>query len=122
MAKPAAAKYDESSIRVLKDLEAVRHRPGMYTVTTSPLHIVQEAIDNASDECLAGHASQVTVSMHIDGSLSVADDGRGIPVGPHPTEKLPVIELIFTRLHSGGKFDKTSGGAYRFSGGLHGVG
>ena len=122
MAKPAATKYDESSIRVLKDLEAVRHRPGMYTVTTSPMHIVQEAIDNASDECLAGHASQVTVTMHIDGSLSVADDGRGIPVGPHPIEKLPVIELIFTRLHSGGKFDKTSGGAYRFSGGLHGVG
>ena len=94
----------------------------MYTITTSPLHILQEAIDNASDECLAGHATQVTVAVHTDGSLSVADDGRGIPVGPHPVEKLPVIELIFTRLHSGGKFDKTSGGAYRFSGGLHGVG
>ena len=115
-------KYDESSIRVLKDLEAVRHRPGMYTLTASPLHIVQEVIDNASDECLAGYANAVAVTLHIDGSVSVDDDGRGIPVGPHPTEKLPVIELIFTRLHSGGKFDKGSGGAYKFAGGLHGVG
>jgi topoisomerase IV subunit B len=116
------AKYDESSIRVLKDLEAVRHRPGMYTLTASPLHIIQEVIDNASDESLAGHAKEVAVTLHADGSVSVADDGRGIPVGPHPEEKLPVIELVFTRLHSGGKFDKTAGGAYRFAGGLHGVG
>jgi topoisomerase IV subunit B len=119
---PRAGKYDESSIRVLKDLEAVRHRPGMYTLTASPLHVIQEVIDNASDECLAGHAKQVLVTLHTDGSVSVADDGRGIPVGPHPEEKLPVIELVFTRLHSGGKFDKGSGGAYRFAGGLHGVG
>ena len=115
-------KYDESSIQILKDLEAVRHRPGMYTLTATPLHIIQEVIDNASDECLAGYAVEVAVTLHADGSVSVADDGRGIPVGPHAEEKLPVIELVFTRLHSGGKFDKTSGGAYRFAGGLHGVG
>ena len=114
--------YDESSIRVLKDLEAVRHRPGMYTLTASPLHIVQEVIDNASDECLGGHARQVAVTLHNDGSVSVADDGRGIPVGAHPEEQLPVVELVFTRLHSGGKFDKSAEGAYEFAGGLHGVG
>ncbi len=122
MSKSASAKYDESSIRVLKDLEAVRHRPGMYTITASPLHVIQEVIDNASDECLAGQAKQVSVTLHSDGSVSVADDGRGIPIGPHPQEKLPVIELVFTRLHSGGKFNKGAGGAYRFAGGLHGVG
>lgn len=114
--------YDESSIRVLKGLEPVRQRPGMYTRTENPLHIVQEVIDNAADEALAGHARTILVTQHLDASISVADDGRGIPVGAHPEEKIPVVEIVYTRLHAGGKFDKGAGGAYAFSGGLHGVG
>ena len=114
--------YDESSIRVLKGLEPVRQRPGMYTRTENPLHIVQEVIDNAADEALAGHARTILVTQHLDNSISVADDGRGIPVGPHPEEKIPVVEIVYTRLHAGGKFDKGAGGAYAFSGVLHGVG
>lgn len=114
--------YDESSIRVLKGLEPVRQRPGMYTRTDNPLHIIQEVIDNAADEALANYAKQITVTLHQDKSISVMDDGRGIPVGMHPEENAPVVELVFTRLHAGGKFDKKAGGAYAFSGGLHGVG
>ncbi|MGB0127501.1 MAG: DNA topoisomerase IV subunit B, partial [Rhodocyclaceae bacterium] len=115
--------YDESSFRVLKGLEPVRERPGMYTRTDSPAHVIQEVIDNAADEALGGYARNIHVQLHLDGSVSVTDDGRGIPVGLHPEEQVPVVILAFTRLHAGGKFDKTSGGsAYAFSGGLHGVG
>ena len=117
-----AAEYGEASIRVLKGLEPVKQRPGMYTRTDSPLHAVQEVIDNASDEILAGSGSRIDVTLHKDGSVTVDDDGRGIPVGLHPEEKSPVVEIVFTRLHAGGKFDKRAGGAYSFSGGLHGVG
>ena len=115
--------YDESSFRVLKGLEPVRERPGMYTRTDSPAHIIQEVIDNAADEALGGFAKHIHVHVARDGAVTVTDDGRGIPVGPHPEEKIPVVVLAFTRLHAGGKFDKKAGnGAYAFSGGLHGVG
>jgi topoisomerase-4 subunit B len=114
--------YSESSIRVLKGLEPVKQRPGMYTRTENPLHIIQEVIDNASDEALGGYCKHIEVTLNTDGSVSVEDDGRGIPVGLHPEEKVPTVEIVFTRLHAGGKFDKGSGGAYAFSGGLHGVG
>ncbi|MDK4625452.1 DNA topoisomerase IV subunit B [Kingella kingae] len=115
--------YSESSIKVLKGLEPVKERPGMYTRTDSPTHICQEVIDNAADEALGGFATQIDVAIHADGSLSVRDNGRGIPTGLHPIEQIPVVELVFTQLHTGGKFNKKSGnGAYAFSGGLHGVG
>jgi topoisomerase-4 subunit B len=114
--------YEEASIRVLKGLEPVKQRPGMYTRTDNPLHIVQEVIDNAADEALAGFGRRIALTLHGDGSVSVDDDGRGIPFGLHPEEKVPVVEIVFTRLHAGGKFDKGAGGAYSFSGGLHGVG
>jgi len=117
-----AAGYSEGSIKVLKGLEPVKQRPGMYTRTDNPLHVIQEVIENAADEALAGFGKKIRVTLHADGSVGVEDDGRGIPFGLHPEEKAPVVELVFTRLHAGGKFDKGSGGAYSFSGGLHGVG
>ena len=117
-----ASTYSEGTIRVLKGLEPVKQRPGMYTRTDNPLHVIQEVIDNAADEALAGFGKKIRVTLHADGSVSVEDDGRGIPHGLHPEEGAPVLELVFTRLHVGGKFDKGAGGAYSFSGGLHGVG
>ncbi|OZB51063.1 MAG: hypothetical protein B7X43_04795, partial [Thiomonas sp. 15-63-373] len=111
MASRRPPAYSESSIRVLKGLEPVRQRPGMYTRTDNPLHIVQEVIDNSADEALGGYCQHIAVTLHTDGSISVEDDGRGIPFGLHPEENAPVVELVFTRLHAGGKFDKLQGGA-----------
>lgn len=120
MTKPQS--YEESSIQVLKGLEPVRERPGMYTRTETPLHIIQEVIDNSADEALAGVCKNIKVIIHQDQSISIEDDGRGIPVGWHEEENAPVVEIVFTRLHSGGKFNKATSSAYAFSGGLHGVG
>ncbi|MGF1527570.1 MAG: DNA topoisomerase IV subunit B [Candidatus Competibacterales bacterium] len=111
--------YDASAIEVLSGLDPVRKRPGMYTDTSRPNHLAQEVIDNSVDEALAGHARQVDVTLHGDGSLSVVDDGRGMPVDRHPEYQVSGVELILTRLHAGGKFSAKS---YRFAGGLHGVG
>jgi len=111
--------YDASDIEVLTGLEPVRKRPGMYTETTRPNHLAQEVIDNSVDEVLAGYARSIAVSVFKDGSLEVTDDGRGMPVDKHPEEKISGVEVILTKLHSGGKFSQKS---YGFSGGLHGVG
>jgi topoisomerase-4 subunit B len=114
-----AKDYDASAIEVLSGLEPVRRRPGMYTDTSRPNHLAHEVIDNSVDEALAGHARHIDVTLFQDGSLQVADDGRGMPVDIHPKEKVSGVELILTRLHAGGKFD---GDSYKYSGGLHGVG
>ncbi|HKX38492.1 MAG TPA: DNA topoisomerase IV subunit B [Burkholderiales bacterium] len=114
--------YDASAIQALKGLEPVRRMPGMYTHTVHPLHIVQEAIDNAVDEALAGHGKRISVRVHKDGSFEVEDEGRGIPVDMHPEEKKPAVEVAFGMLHAGGKFAKSGTGVYHISGGLHGVG
>jgi topoisomerase-4 subunit B len=114
--------YDASAIQALKGLEPVRRMPGMYTHTIHPLHIVQEAIDNAVDEALAGFGKKITITVRKDGSVEVEDEGRGIPVDMHPVEKKPAVEVAFTMLHAGGKFSKSGDGVYHISGGLHGVG
>jgi len=111
--------YNAGSIEVLSGLDPVKRRPGMYTDTTRPNHLVQEVIDNSVDEALAGHAQLITVVLNRDGSIEVSDDGRGMPVDMHPEEKVSGVELILTRLHAGGKFSNEN---YKFSGGLHGVG
>ena len=111
--------YNADAIEVLSGLDPVRKRPGMYTDTSRPNHLAQEVIDNSVDEALAGHARRIDVVLHSDNSLSVEDDGRGMPVDLHKEEGLPGVELILSRLHAGGKFSQ---GNYNFSGGLHGVG
>ena len=112
-------RYDAADIEVLSGLEPVRRRPGMYTDTSRPNHLAHEVIDNSVDEALAGHCKKIEVTLHADGSVEVQDDGRGMPVDNHPKEKIPGVELILTRLHAGGKFNKDN---YQYSGGLHGVG
>jgi topoisomerase IV subunit B len=114
--------YDASAIQALKGLEPVRRMPGMYTHTVHPLHIVQEALDNAVDEALAGHGKRISVRVFRDGSVEVEDEGRGIPVDMHPDEKKPAVEVAFGMLHAGGKFARSGAGVYHISGGLHGVG
>lgn len=111
--------YNSESIEVLSGLDPVRRRPGMYTDTTRPNHLIQEVLDNSVDEALAGSAREITVTLNKDGSIEVNDDGRGMPVDIHPEEKIPGVELILCRLHAGGKFSNEN---YKYSGGLHGVG
>jgi len=111
--------YDASSIEVLTGLDPVKKRPGMYTDTENPNHLAQEVIDNSVDEAVSGYATQINVILHTDNSLSVEDNGRGIPIDIHPKEGTPAVEVILTKLHAGGKFSNDS---YQFAGGLHGVG
>ncbi|MEO8465454.1 MAG: DNA topoisomerase IV subunit B [Gammaproteobacteria bacterium] len=119
MTGPMSSNYRAADIEVLSGLEPVRRRPGMYTDTSRPNHLAHEVVDNSVDEAVSGHCKKIDVTLFADGSLQVADDGRGMPVDIHPEEKVPGVELILTRLHAGGKFSNKN---YQFSGGLHGVG
>jgi topoisomerase-4 subunit B len=114
--------YDGSSIQVLEGLEPVKKRPGMYTDTTNPNHIIEEVIDNAADEALAGYSKFIHVTYTNEHQIIIEDGGRGIPTDIHPDKGVPTVQVVFSTLHSGGKFDDSGGGAYQFSGGLHGVG
>ena len=113
------SQYTASSVEVLEGLDPVRRRPGMYTDTQRPNHLAQEVIDNSTDEAISGYATRIDVVLFEDGSIQVADNGRGMPVDMHPTEKISGVEVIMTRLHAGAKFSNKD---YQFSGGLHGVG